>query len=77
MAFVYREKRDLKVRPATALGPGEYLPISSSKLIKTSVAPFESSTKKFSNSTRLNTPGPGSYYKDKDLLKTERIQNQA
>ena len=77
MAFVYREKRDLKVRPATALGPGEYLPISSSKLIKSSVAPFESSTKKFSNSTRLNTPGPGSYYKDKDLLKTERIQNQA
>ena len=77
MAFVYREKRDLKVRPATALGPGEYLPLSESKIIKSNVAPFESNTKKFPQSNRLNTPGPGSYYKDKDLIKTERIQNEA
>ena len=79
MAFVYREKRDLKVRPATALGPGEYLPLSESKIIKSNnnIAPFESNSKKFSQTNNLNTPGPGSYYKDKDLLKTERIQNEA
>jgi hypothetical protein len=79
MAFVYREKRDLKVRPATALGPGEYLPLSESKIIKSNknIAPFESQTKKFSQTNILNTPGPGTYYKDKDQLKIERIQNEA
>ena len=79
MAFVYREKRDLKVRPATALGPGEYLPLSESKIIKSNnnIAPFESNSKKFSQTNKLNTPGPGSYYKDKDIIKTERIQNEA
>ena len=34
MAFVYRENKLKKIRPNTALGPGEYLPISKEIKIK-------------------------------------------
>jgi hypothetical protein len=49
MAFVYRENKLKNVRPNTALGPGEYLPLSKSKIIKNNdgYAPFESGVKKF------------------------------
>ena len=49
MAFVFRENKLKKIRPNTALGPGEYLPISKNKKIKNNnvTAPFESTVQKF------------------------------
>jgi hypothetical protein len=51
MAFVYREDKLKNVRPNTALGPGEYLPITKSKTIKNNNdrAPFESGVKKLNH----------------------------
>ena len=79
MAFVYKEKKDpLKIRPATALGPGQYLPITETKFIKVNDdrAPFESQELKFkplSGTIRTNTPGPGTYYQDVDEVKIQKI----
>ena len=49
MAFVYREEKLKKIRPNTALGPGQYLPITETKIVKSNVgrARFKSSVKKF------------------------------
>ena len=83
MAFVYKEKKDpLKIRPATALGPGQYLPITETKFIKVNDdrAPFESQELKFkplSGTIRTNTPGPGTYYQDVDEVKIQKIKNKS
>ena len=83
MAFVYKEQRDpLKIRPATALGPGQYLPITETRFVKANDdrAPFESQELKFkplSGTVRTNTPGPGYYYQDIDKIKMERIKNKS
>ena len=49
MAFVFREEKLKKMRPNTALGPGQYLPITETKIVKSNIgrAPFESRVKKF------------------------------
>jgi len=49
MAFVYRAPKFKKFRPNTALGPGQYLPITETKIVKSNDgrAPFESSAKNF------------------------------
>ena len=85
MAFVYRENKLKNVRPNTALGPGEYLPLSKSKIIKNNdgYAPFESGVKKFKppygelNLIKNATPGPGKYYVDHLKTKTKKIKNLA
>jgi len=84
MAFVYRENKIQKVRPNTALGPGEYLPISNERKYNNNIsAPFDSSTKKFKslygelNAIKNATPGPGKYYNDELRIKTRKIENLA
>lgn len=85
MAFVYREDKLKRIRPNTALGPGEYLPLSKSKTIKNNdgFAPFESGVKKFKpiygelNAIKNATPGPGKYYVDDLKAKTKKIENLA
>ena len=85
MAFVYRENKLKKIRPNTALGPGEYLPISKEIKIKNNniSAPFESTVKKFKplygelNAIRNATPGPGKYYSDDLRIKTNKLENLA
>ena len=82
MAFVYRAQKFKKLRPNTALGPGQYLPITETKLVKSNEgrAPFESSVKKFntiygeSSKTKV-VPGPGKYYQDPVLEKSRKIKN--
>ena len=83
MAFVYRAQKFKKFRPNTALGPGQYLPITQTKLVKSNDgrAPFESSVKKFNTiygdfPQRINgTPGPGKYYQDPVFEKSRKIRN--
>ena len=82
MAFVYRENKLKKIRPNTALGPGEYLSITKEKKIKNNItAPFESNEKKFKsfygglNAIRNATPGPGKYYFDELKIKTKKLEN--
>ena len=85
MAFVYREEKLKKIRPNTALGPGQYLPITETKIVKSNVgrAPFESSEKKFkplfgeNYSYKKGTPGPGNYYLDKLEQKSKKLENLA
>ena len=85
MAFIYREEKLKNIRPNTALGPGEYLPISKDKKIKNNNmnAPFESNVKRFNplygelNSIRNATPGPGKYYSNELRLKTKKLENLA
>ena len=85
MAFVYREEKLKKIRPNTALGPGQYLPITNTKIVKSNVgrAPFESSQKKFkpifgeNYSFRKGTPGPGKYYQDLVENKSRKLENLA
>ena len=85
MAFVYREEKLKKIRPNTALGPGEYIPQSKPKTVKNNNgrAPFESGVKKFKspygelNAIRNATPGPGKYYVDDFKLKASKIENLA
>ena len=79
MAFVFREKKVKKIRPNTALGPGQYLPITDTKIIKSNVgrAPFESNVKKLLKiyEDNKNNPGPGIYYKDNLEEKSRIIEN--
>ena len=83
MAFVYRAQKFKKFRPNTALGPGQYLPITQTKFVKSNDgrAPFESSVKKFntiygeSPSRLKEVPGPGKYYKDPVFEKNIKIRN--
>ena len=83
MAFVYRAQKFKKFRPNTALGPGQYLPITETKLVKSNNgrAPFESSVKKFntiygdSPSRIKSIPGPGKYYQDPVLEKSRKLKN--
>ena len=83
MAFVYRAEKLKKCRPNTALGPGQYLPITETKLVKSNDgrAPFESSVKKFntiygeSTSKIKSIPGPGKYYQDPVYEKSRKIRN--
>ena len=85
MAFVYREEKLKKHRPNTALGPGQYLPITETKIVKSNVgrAPFESSAQKFkppfgeNYSYKKGTPGPGNYYQDSVELKSKKLENIA
>ena len=85
MAFVYKEEKLKNVRPNTAVGPGEYLPLSNSKIIKNNNdrAPFESGVKKFQSlygdisAIKNATPGPGKYYVDDFKVKTKKIENLA
>ena len=85
MAFVYREEKLKNVRPNTALGPGQYLPITETKIVKSNVgrAPFESSARKFkppfgeNYSFKKGTPGPGNYYQDSVELKSKKLENIA
>ena len=85
MAFVYRGNKLKKIRPNTALGPGEYLPISKDLKFKNNniSAPFESNVKKFKplygelNAIRNATPGPGKYYSDELRIKTKKLENLA
>ena len=84
MAFVYRAPKFKKFRPNTALGPGQYLPITETKIVKSNDgrAPFESSVKKFytiydetSPVVKAGTPGPGKYYKDLVDEKSRKMRN--
>ena len=83
MAFVFREPKLKRIRPNTALGPGQYLPITETKLVKSNEgrAPFESSVKKFNtiyedSSNKLkDNPGPGKYYQDPVNEKTRKLRN--
>ena len=83
MAFVFREPKLKRIRPNTALGPGQYLPITETKLVKSNdgLAPFESSVKKFntiyedSSSKLKDIPGPGKYYQDPVNEKTRKLRN--
>ena len=83
MAFVFREEKLKKSRPNTALGPGQYLPITNTKIVKSNAgrAPFESSVKKFKppygelSLIKNATPGPGKYYNDYTQNKTKLLQN--
>ena len=84
MAFVYRAPKFKKFRPNTALGPGQYLPITETKIVKSNDgrAPFESSAKKFytiyddpSQVIKGATPGPGKYYKDLVDEKSRKLRN--
>ena len=85
MAFLFREEKLKKIRPNTALGPGQYLPITDTKIVKSNIgrAPFESSVKKFkpifgeNYSYRKGTPGPGNYYQDNLENKSKKIKNLA
>ena len=85
MAFVYRGDKLKNIRPNTALGPGEYLPLSKSKAIKNNNgrAPFESGVKKFKplygelNAIKNATPGPGKYYYDDIKIKRKKMENVA
>ena len=85
MAFVYREDKLKNIRPNTALGPGEYLPLTKSKKIKNNNgrAPFESGVKKFKplygelNAIKNATPGPGKYYYDDIKIKRKKMENVA
>ena len=85
MAFVFREEKLKRIRPNTALGPGQYLPITETKIIKSNVgrAPFESSEKKFkpqfgeNYSYKKGTPGPGNYYKNDVEEKSKKLENLA
>ena len=85
MAFVFREEKLKRIRPNTALGPGQYLPITDTKIIKSNVgrAPFESSEKKFkpqfgeNYSYKKGTPGPGNYYKNDVEEKSKKLENLA
>ena len=85
MAFVYRENKLKNIRPNTALGPGEYLPLTKTKIIKNNdgFAPFESGVKKFKpfcgelSLIKNATPGPGKYYVDDLKTKTKKIENLA
>jgi hypothetical protein len=85
MAFVYREEKLKKIRPNTALGPGQYLPITDTIIVKSNVgrAPFESSVKKFkplfgeNSSYKTGTPGPGNYYKNDLAEKSRKLENLA
>ena len=84
MAFVYRAPKFKKFRPNTALGPGQYLPITDTKIVKSNDgrAPFESSAKKFytiydeiNPILKGGTPGPGKYYKDLVDEKSRKMRN--
>jgi len=83
MAFVYRAQKFKKFRPNTALGPGQYLPITETKFVKSNNgrAPFESSSKKLNTiygesfSRIKQIPGPGKYYQDPVYEKSRRIRN--
>ena len=83
MAFVFRAQKFKKFRPNTALGPGQYLPITQTKIVKSNEgrAPFESSVKKLSTifgespSRMKQVPGPGKYYLDPVNEKTRRMRN--
>ena len=83
MAFVFRAQKFKKFRPNTALGPGQYLPITQTKIVKSNDgrAPFESSVKKLSTifgespSRMKEVPGPGKYYLDPVNEKTRRMRN--
>ena len=85
MAFVFREEKLKKIRPNTALGPGQYLPITDTIIVKSNVgrAPFESSVKKFkplfgeNYSFKKGTPGPGNYYKNIIEEKSKKLENLA
>ena len=85
MAFVFREEKLKKIRPNTALGPGQYLPITDTKIVKSNLgrAPFESSVKKFkplfgeNYAYKKGTPGPGNYYQDNLENKSKKIENLA
>ena len=85
MAFVFREEKLKRIRPNTALGPGQYLPITDTKIVKSNVgrAPFESSEKKFkpqfgeNYSYKKGTPGPGNYYKNDVEEKSKKLENLA
>ena len=83
MAFVFREPKLKRIRPNTALGPGQYLPITETKLVKSNEgrAPFESSVKKFNTiyedscNKLKDNPGPGKYYQDPVNEKTRKLRN--
>ena len=85
MAFVFREEKLKRIRSNTALGPGQYLPITDTKIVKSNVgrAPFESSEKKFkplfgeNYSYKKGTPGPGNYYKNDVEEKSKKLENLA
>jgi hypothetical protein len=82
MAFVYKEYKLHKMRPNTALDPGEYLPISNERKYNNNIsATFDSNTKKFKslygelNAIKNATPGPRKYYIDELRIKTKKIEN--
>ena len=81
MAIVFKEEKLKPIRPNTALGPGQYLPISKSAKHKKNYAPFSSNTKKFqplhsgfNKQIRDATPGPGKYYNDYFKQKAEKLE---
>jgi len=79
MAFVFEEERNLNFNrnsDINELGPGQYLLISDNKPIKENKFPFQSSSKKFSNTLNLN-PGPGEYFHDDFEEKNKKIRENA
>ena len=83
MAFVFREEKLKTIPPNTSLGPGQYLPMTQTKIIKSNVgrAPFESSVRKFKPQFGYNykkgTPGPGNYYQNEIEQKSKKLENMA
>ena len=83
MAFVFREERlkDLKNMASLLPGPGQYLPITNTKIVKSNigVAPFESNVERYKNENKSkdNFPGPGNYYKNLFDEKVKRDKNSA
>lgn len=81
MAFVYEEERKFEFNNGIEkndVGPGQYLPIYNihSHPNENGLSSFESKVPKFA-SNKHNTPGPGTYYKDKLKEQVEKnIQNE-